>query len=166
MVRLHFRQSKFDFFVAVAWEQEDMQRFSLGDYVILFQRRGSLWEALHILIWEQNCPFSVLIMYQREVQRGAQWKKTGAWHKYLEITIVAGSLIYILDFFFFFSFFKWLSLISFLSIFHHLPPRRCIHQLNITRKNVSYHAWGVCVRRADALEWFIWLHHEHLGWRK
>lgn len=35
VVCLHFRQSKVDFFVAIAWEQEDVQRFSLGDYVVL-----------------------------------------------------------------------------------------------------------------------------------
>lgn len=152
VVRLHFRQSKLDFFVVVAWEQEDVRRFSLGDYVVpahaavISEERERVRGSSHF-----NLGAKLPLVCPDNVSEGSAKGSPVKENRSLTQISRNNKPCWIIGLYsgFFFSFLFFLSgLVWFLFylFFTTFPPRRCIHQLNITRKNVSYHAWGVCAR--------------------
>lgn len=173
VVRLHFRQSKSDFFVAVAWEQEDVQRFSLGDYVVLAhaavisEERECVRGSSHFNLGAKLplvCPDNVSEGSAKgsPVKENRSLTQISRNNKPCWIVGLYSGWV-----FFLFFFFKWLSLISFFIYFSTPSPLAAVYTNWILLGRMFHIMPEGCVCGADTSEWFIWLHHEHLGrWKQ
>lgn len=175
MVRLHFTKSKLDSFVAVAWEQEDVRRFSLGDYVVLAhaavisEERESVRGSSHFNLGAKLplvCPDNV----SEGSAKGSPVKEnrslTQISRNNKPCWIVGLYSVFFFLFFLFFIFFLSGSVWFLFYLFFTTFPLAAVYTNWILLGRMFHIMPEGCVRRADTSEWFIWLHHEHLGRRK
>lgn len=173
MVRLHFRQSKLDSFAAVAWEQEDVRHFSLGDYVVrahaavTSEERERVRGSSHFNLGAKLplvCPDNVSEGSAKgsPVKESRSLTQMSRNNKPCWIVGLYSRFSFLLFLFFFLSGLVWFPFYLFFTTF----PLAAVYTSWILLGRMFHIMPEGCVHGADTSEWFIWLHHEHLGRRK